>query len=495
MSRGRTGVARRPSGDRAEGSGIPVSRREAGSLRRARRRSRVTRKCLVVVLVLAVLGGAGVAYGLYARLSGNLTAADIDSSLGDDRPAAQSGAMNIALIGSDSREGTNGAYGQGLTSAQSDTLMVLHLSADRKRATVVSVPRDSWVSIPACDLGDGRMSKPETFKINKAFATGSAGGGVAGGAACTIKTLEHNTGLRIDHFAEVNFGGFKDMVNTLGGVRMCLPEAVKDVKAGISLPAGCQVLKGDDALGYARARYSVGDGSDLGRISRQQTMLAALAASVSDKKFDAVSMYKIADAATKSLTVDAKLGKLSEILSLAKTLQSLPKDNLTFLTVPNYPRELDVPSDKANVVWKPEAKDLFTALAQDIPVDEHGKPVHTPAGTKPTAPTPTPTPTPTKSEPAVKADVKVSVLNAAAVTGKAASVASRLRNGDFTVVRVGNASAPLTRTIIEHGPAGKEQARKVADFFGLDHSRLRSKSQAASDVTLLIGSDYKSIGF
>ncbi|GEC10244.1 transcriptional regulator [Streptomyces spinoverrucosus] len=326
---------------------------------------------MVGLLVVAAVTGAGSAVWAYYKLNGNLTTADISGLVGDDRPPAVSTkALNIALIGSDSRKGLDGQYGTGLTSAQSDTLMVLHLSADRKRATVVSVPRDSWVEIPSCDLGDGERSKPHSFKINEAFALGSADGGVAGGAACTIRTLEHNTGLRIDHFVEVNFAGFKDMVNALGGVKMCLEEPVKDTKAHLDLPAGCQTIKDEDALAYVRARYSLGDGSDIGRIGRQQEFLQALADKARSKLFDPAALYAFLDAATKSLTTDTQLGSLSKLTDLAKDLKSVPRDQLTFVTVPNVPRSTVEPSDQANVIWKkPQAQKLFTALARDEPVD------------------------------------------------------------------------------------------------------------------------------
>ncbi|MCY0931635.1 LCP family protein [Streptomyces sp. H27-H1] len=441
---------------------------------------------IIAVLVVAV-GGGSLAYAFYDKLNGNIKTADVTSALGDDRPAqSPPGAVNIALIGSDSRAGTGGAYGKALGSEHSDTLMVLHLSADHKWATAVSLPRDSWVDIPSCDLGGGKTSAPTKAKINSAFAVGgSRGGGAAGGAACTIKTVEQNTGLRIDHFLEIDFSGFSNMVNALGGVQMCLPKAIKDTKASLSLPAGCQKLDGKQALGFARARYALGDGSDIGRIGRQQELLAAMLATVQDKKLDAPAMYRLADAATKSLTVDSKLGGLSGLLGLAKDFQAMPKGGLTFVTVPNYPRELDVPSDKANVVWKTASKDLFTALRDDKPVDKDGRPLSASDDS----------PEPARSGALKRKDIKVTVLNGTDVTGKATGISRKVAADGFRSGATGNAARREPVTVIRYGQGGEQAARTLADALGLDTSRLRQEGgAAASSVTLIIGADYASAG-
>lgn len=159
---------------------------------------------------MLILGVAGVGAWIYQDLDSNINAADLDDKLGEDRPVNLSpGSKNILVVGSDSRDGANAKYGKDLTTMQSDTLMVMHVPANRKWATVVSFPRDSWVQISACDKGDGVTSARHHAKINEAFAIGGAGGEVAEAAACTIKTVEANTGLRIDHFMSVDFQGFK----------------------------------------------------------------------------------------------------------------------------------------------------------------------------------------------------------------------------------------------------------------------------------------------
>ncbi|MGP3690500.1 LCP family protein [Streptomyces sp. IBSNAI002] len=452
------------------------------------RRRRLLRAGAFAALAMT-LGGGALAYACYENLDGNIKSADLAAALGDDRPArSPQGAVNIALIGSDSRAGTGGAYGKGYTSQQSDTLMVLHLSADHRRATVVSLPRDSWVDIPSCDLGDGKTSRPTKAKINSAFAVGSSHGGVAGGAACAIKTVELNTGLHIDHFMEIDFSGFKDVVDALGGVRMCLPQPIADKKASVSLPAGCQTLDGEQALGFARARYSLGDGSDIGRIGRQQELLTEIFRTVQDKKFDAPALYRLADAATGSLTVDNGLGGLSGLLGLARDLQAMPEHGLTFVTVPNQPRALTVPTDKANVVWKPAAAELFAALREDRPVGKDAKPLAEPGSGVPDPGGP--------SASSTRRDTEVSVLNGTGLTGKASEIAAKATADGFGKVTTGNTATREATTVIRYAPGREEAARALAAALGLDPSLLRPADAGAPApaVTLVIGADHSSAG-
>ncbi|MFP8962414.1 LCP family protein [Streptomyces nanhaiensis] len=424
-----------------------------------------------MLAVLTVAGAAG-GWWAYRSLEGNIHSADLDDRLGHTRPANTSpGSMNILVVGSDSRDGTGGEYGKGLETMQSDTLMVVHLPRNREWATVVSFPRDSWVQIPACDRGDGTESAPHKFKINESFAIGGSTGDVAGAAACTIKTLEHNTGLRIDHFVSVDFQGFKGMVNALGGIEICPEEPIRDDKAHLYLEAGCQTIKDEDALGYVRARYGIGDGSDTGRIGRQQEFMRALVAKAKAELTNPAALYDFLDSATASLTTDRDLAGIKPLYDLASTVQDIPRDRLTFLTVPNYPREADVPSDKANVVWQyPQARRLFTALADDEEVDKAALEAET-------------------ADPLYASRVRVRVLNGTGAPGQAGEVAEELRAAGFTVVSVGNADQDAEATSVTH-PAGLErQARVLASR--LPGAGAEQDGDAAPGVvTLTIGTDY-----
>lgn len=358
-------------------------RKSAPAAGRSRRRARgksdgLTRRGRIVawtagIGAVCVLGAGGAGAWIYNDLDGNIHGAHLDGKLGDDRPENLSpGSRNILVVGSDSRSGANARYGgmEGGT-MHSDTLMVLHIPANRKWAAVVSLPRDSWVRIPTCDKGDGTTSEVHHFKINEAFSLGGTGGEVADAAACTIKTIEANTGLRIDNFMSVEFQGFKGMVNALDGVEVCPEQAIHDKKAHLDLEAGCQTIRDEKALGYVRARYSVGDGSDTGRIGRQQEFMSALAEKAKSKITDPVALYKLLQSLTKSLTTDDELAGAKALTGLASELKGIPENRLTFLTVPSYPREADVPTDKANVVWQyPQAATVFTALAKDREIDK-----------------------------------------------------------------------------------------------------------------------------
>ncbi|MEU1535708.1 LCP family protein [Streptomyces fagopyri] len=425
------------------------------------------------VLSAILLAVAGVGAWVYKDLNGNIQAADLDNKLGEDRPANLSpGSKNILLVGSDSRAGGNAKYGKGLTTMQSDTLMVLHIAADRKWATAVSFPRDSWVRIPACAKGDGSTSTVHRFKINEAFAIGGSNGKVADAAACTIKTVERNTGLRIDHFMSIDFQGFKGMVNALDGIEVCPEQAIHDTKAHLDLRAGCQTIRDEKALGYVRARYSVGDGSDLGRIGRQQEFLQALAEKAQSKLTSPGSLYDFLQSATKSLTTDKDLAGIKPLYGLASQVKGIPSDRLAFLTVPNYPREADVPADQANVVWQyPQAADLFTALAKDHEVRKKQLQAKT-------------------ADLVYASSVRVQVLNGTGIGGRAAAVAEQLREVGFTVVATGNAPAPVRTTTVSH-PRGLERQAAVLVSRLPGVAAERTGTATAGAVTLVVGPDFK----
>lgn len=463
---------RRRHGRRAQ----PTRRRrrvEDGSARLTRR-GRIglwTGGALAVVVLVTTGAGAWV----YQGLDGNINSADVDNKLGGDRPVNLSpGSKNILVVGSDSRDGDNAKYGRDLDTMQSDTLMVMHLSADREWATVVSLPRDSWVSLPACDRGNGTKSAPRRSKINAAFAIGGSSGEVSGAAACTIKTVEQSTGLRIDHFMSVDFQGFKGMVNALDGIEVCPETAIRDEKAHLDMEAGCQTIRGEDALGYVRTRYSVGDGSDLGRIGRQQEFMDALAGKARQKLNSPTALYDFLDAATKSLTTDKALAGIKPLSGLASEIKDIPSDRLTFLTVPNYGRVADVPSDKANVVWQyPQAADLFTSLAKDQEVDK--KKVEADA-----------------TGPVYAASVRVQVLNGSGVPGQAAKVAETLRAAGYSITGTGNAPASAEKTAVTYPQGLEAQAGVLASRVPGVTAKPDADAMAGA-ITLVVGADFTGV--
>ncbi|MER6998626.1 LCP family protein [Streptomyces sp. NPDC000410] len=318
---------------------------------------------LVLSFLLLVLAGVG--WWLYEKLDGNitsdLTAAEELERYDKERPLpAAHGAQNILLIGSDSRAGAeNGEYGTDKGIQRSDTTILLHLAADRRSATAVSVPRDLMVTMPGCRTAKGTRSAERFAQFNDAFAIG--------GAACTIRTVERLTGVRIDHHMVVDFRGFKDMVDAVGGVEVCLKEPIDDKDARLKLPAGKRKLLGEDALGFVRARKSLGNGSDTERMDRQQRFLGALFTKVQSNGvlLNPTRLYPVLDAATKSVTTDPGLASLKDLYDLTRAMRNVPAERVRFLTVPRRPYPPDPNRDE---LVEPGASILFERLRKDAPV-------------------------------------------------------------------------------------------------------------------------------
>ncbi|HET9382326.1 MAG TPA: LCP family protein [Streptomyces sp.] len=358
---------------------------------RRRRRRRLGLGGFGVAVLLAAAAGAG--WAAYTKLDGNITpdeaAARELARYEKERPTALvKGAQNILLIGSDSRAGAgNAPYGRDSGTERSDTTILLHLAAGRRSATAVSLPRDLMVDVPACLRPDGSRTAPGFAMFNHAFE--------AGGSACTIRTVERLTGIRVDHHVVVDFHGFKEMVDAVDGVEVCLRAPVSDTAARLRLPAGRVRLDGEQALGYVRARKSLGDGSDTDRMERQQRFLGALVNKVqsNDVLLNPVKLYPVLDAATSSLTTDPKLANLRGLYELVRGLRDIPTERVQFLTVP---RESYVHDANRDQLVEPEAGHLFRRLRRDAPVtvtretprDSAAKSDNSPTG-PPTSTTPT----------------------------------------------------------------------------------------------------------
>ncbi|MEV3978852.1 LCP family protein [Nonomuraea sp. NPDC049758] len=374
---------------------------------------------LTFVLVAVTLGG----YAYYRSVDNEIPRVPVDA--GPSRPP-ETGALNVLLVGSDSREGDNKKYGaksQGL-GERTDTIMVLHISPDRDKATMISFPRDTMVMIPQCRSRTGTMLAGGLRQINSAFNDG--------GIDCTVRTLESLTNIKINHIVKVDFTGFKGIVDALGGIEICLPKAVNDPKAKLVLSAGKHVVKGEQALGYVRTRYTLGDGSDLGRIQRQQVFLTKVLDKITDGGLltDPGKLNAFLRAGAKAVTLDDKL-TLSRMLEIAGSVKGLTAKELKGITVPVEA----YPADKNRVQLKqPDARNFFEAVRSDVNV----------------------TPPSAAAKPKVEnGQVRVQVLNGTTELGKAGQVADELADQGFAVVQVGNA-APVATTSIRY-------AKKDAD--------------------------------
>jgi LCP family protein required for cell wall assembly len=402
----------------------PRGRRGRGS-----RRRRIVGWIAVITTVL-VTGTSLVAYAAYLNTLHSIETFSA-AGLGSHRPPAYGASENILLVGSDSRAGSNEKFGGRFVQGQrSDTMLIVHIRPHHKGAVVVSLPRDSEVPILACkaDTKHGYQGQPavpgQTEMLNATFAFG--------GPLCLWKTVEQETGIRIDHYVGLTFWGFINVINDIGGVNVCLPKSIHDPKSGLNLSAGRHHVKGFEALAFWRERY-VGEGSDLQRIQRQQYLMAGLMQEVKTGGLlsNYPRMYKVLRDTAHALTVDQGLS-LSNMVSLAENLRTLTTKSVRFITVPNQPD----PANQNRVVWtQPQANRLFHAIEHDTSIPKTKK-----AGSQPTT---LGTVSPSK--------VQVEVLNGNGIAGAAGQAAGELTSKGFHVVGATNATnSSYTDSIIEY---------------------------------------------
>ncbi|MCW2755559.1 MAG: LytR family transcriptional regulator [Marmoricola sp.] len=334
-----------------------------------------------------------VLFGAYRYLQGNITSIDMTHLGKRPAPVIVAGPtqpINILVMGSDTRAGANGKGIGGSTPGLSDTTIILHLSANRKFAYGISLPRDAMVERPSCEYKNGSGVDPGGLtQFNAAYAIG--------GPLCTVKTVEHLTGIRINHFVVVDFVGFRSMVDAIGGVTICVPSKVNDDVGHITLPAGTYNVTGQQALDYVRVRHDIGAPTgDIGRMKRQQAFISAMIKKVvsAGTLANPLHLFNFLNAATKSLTTDSQFASLRELADLGASLKNIGLDNVQFITVPWQPYA----PDPNRVEWAPNATRLWYLVKHDRELGSqfNGDAVSPGSGTSPTStPTGTPTATPT----------------------------------------------------------------------------------------------------
>jgi len=279
--------------------------------------------------------------------------------------------INILLVGSDERNGENGAIGGRVAEGmRSDTTMIMHISGDRSRIDVVSIPRDLRVRISDCQMFDGTTVRGWTAKFNTAFSLGGSNGDRAEAAACTMRTVTDFSGVEFNnHYVVIDFYGFEQMIDSLGGVPMCITQDIISPKANLELEAGAQVLDGQTALGFARARTGtgLGDGTDLMRIDRQHELLTNTARKALGLNLltDIQRLTDFVRSGAESLTMDPQLGSITNLGGLAWHLRSFDTANLNFSTIP-WAYAGDASGDV--VMVEAEAQEMFARLVADEPL-------------------------------------------------------------------------------------------------------------------------------
>ncbi|SPE52981.1 putative transcriptional regulator YvhJ [Streptomyces netropsis] len=488
--------------DKPEGNGAATARAGRKATRKAthaknrsakrkrkRTRTRAARIARWTALSLAVivLGTAAAGYFYYEHLNGNLKKGDLN--LGDkrlDRSAANAAGqrpLNILILGSDSRNSKKnvelgGAREDAGRKPLADVQMLVHVSADRSNMSVISVPRDTRVTIPKCtDPEDGTVYK-ETDRqiINTSLMNGGPG--------CTVAAWEELTGIPVDHFMMIDFAGVVSMADAVGGVPVCVDANVYDKDSGLRLTKGSHKVKGEQALQWLRTRHGFEDGSDIGRTHAQHIYMNAMVRQLKGgtKLSDPGQLTDLAEAATKALTVDKDLGSVKKLYDLGNDIKRVPSGRITMATMPwvSDPQDPD-----AHVIPKPgDADKLFSLVRNDIALDGKDKKSDK-GGPKPTVPA------------APKGDIALTVFNGTGTavqppaTRRASDIAEFLVKAGFT--KTTSDSAPRAQadtTITYPKTAERPDAEAVAKALGLPESALRM-SPTVDRVTLVIGSDWR----
>lgn len=422
--------------------------------------------------ILAVTAvGAGVT-SVLGQLGGNITSLDVSDQTGSavigsesvviDESTGETTPFNVLLMGSDSRAGKdNRGYGstaQFGTTERSDTTILLHVSADRSQAVAVSIPRDTLIDLPTCKNANGESVNGGTGKFNEAMTRGGPG--------CTLKAVENMTGIKVDNFMVVDFGGFKAITEAVGGVEICLSEPVNDPLSGLKLSAGNHTISGEEALAFVRARKTLGDGSDTSRIRRQQAFLSSMANKVlsSGTLLNPAALLGVLNAATESLTADPQLANIDNLRELVVSMKDLSPSNITFTTMPWYPA-----GDGANVLMnKKKAKPLLNAIKNDTPWPPKA------ANDQPLLRT-------------VPENIRVEVINGTGVKGAGKTAKKALREQGFIVVNVKNGD-PVAATTLIYDPGWDNSAKTLA--YSASATVQEPVAGIGSTLQLVIGPDF-----
>ncbi|MEO3873270.1 LCP family protein [Nonomuraea sp. B12E4] len=417
----------------------------------------------IAISVTVVLLVAGIAVGIAVKLNGNIKHIDVTADLGATRPPKVAGtAMNVLIVGSDQRDGKNAKYGHHISGERTDTIMLAHVSSKRDNAMVISFPRDSLVQLPACRAtGSLTGQRPHLGMINESFNSGGIG--------CTWKTIESLTHIRIDHFVKVDFTGFKSMVDAVSGVEVCLPTRVDDKKALLHLPAGRQTLNGEQALGYVRARYSLGDGSDIGRIQRQQMFIASMVKKVmsGETLTNPAKLLAFLNAGTKAVTTDPDLTP-NVMKDLAVSMQGLDAGKIRFITTP-WHYSLTQPG---RVEWvQPQAGKLFQIVAKDQSVE----------GVK------------GGQAKVSRSQIQVELRNGTWRGGLATEVAAYLEQRGYHIAHIGDSGKkPQPKTTIMYGPNGETRVPTLTNDLQAAVSK-PVPGATTNRLVLVIGDDWKGL--
>ncbi|CAL9293229.1 MULTISPECIES: LCP family protein [unclassified Streptomyces] len=490
---------RRTAEPPAQGGGRRAAAAAAGGRRRGKAKEKKSRTKKVLmwtggVTAFTLLATGGVAYYLYERLDGNLSTIDV-AGAGGGSGFKKDQAINILVIGTDKRTGDgNSGYGDKNSPGHADTTILLHVSKDRTNATALSIPRDLITDIPECKvrLEDGTE---KTIPAQSGVRFNTSLGQMDRNPGCTMATVHKMTGVPIDHFMMVDFNAVKTLSTAVGGVEVCVEQAVKDKKSGLDLPKGKSVIQGEQALAFVRTRQAFGNKSDLSRIQTQQQFMGSMFRQMksSETLTSPSKLLDLADAATKALTVDDGIGSVKKLQELGMEVAKVDPKNITFATVP----VLDNPHEriKATVVLnEAKAEPLFSIIRNDISLSEVEQKEKDAKNAEKAAQAAL-----LKGPRAEPSEVRVDVYNGSGIRGGAQATINWLQNsaGVLKSTNKANAPAEIAKTTLEFAPNQADQARALADLMGLPATALKQGTADAGErepMTLTLGKDYKGAG-
>ncbi|THA66134.1 LytR family transcriptional regulator [Streptomyces sp. A0958] len=487
----RQGGRRSAGGQRGQERTAP---KDAGPGRRKRKAPKSRGKKALVwtggVMAFLLVGVSAGGYWLYQHFNGNLSTVDIGDRGNKDVITANA-PLNILIIGTDKRTGKgNEGYGDKGSVGHADTNILFHVSEDRTNATALSIPRDLITDIPECRTKQEDGSEkviPGTTHIRFNTSLGQDGRD----PGCTMDTVKELTGLTVDHFMMVDFNAVKELTTAVGGVEVCLAKPVKDKDSHLDLPAGKHKIQGEQALAFVRTRHSFGNQSDLDRIKVQQQFIGSMIRQMKsdDTLTSPTKLYKLADAATKALTVDSAIGTVKKLSSLAQELSKIDTKNITFVTMPviDNPEEVK----HATVVAHPtQAEQLFSMMRDDTSLTEVAAQKKK-AKSKQDALL--------KGTKAAAGDVRVDVYNGGQIAGGAQQTVTWLQNTKGVLKSTNKANAPkkIAKTTLEYAPNQADQARALAEMMGLPGSAMKpgtADAEGLQAMVLTLGADFKAAG-
>ncbi|KJY45180.1 LCP family protein [Streptomyces sp. A1547] len=498
-----------PAAPKAPSPAVPGPRRGDGPPGRRGGRPRKggagggRRKRILVVtggtLAFLLVAGSVGAYLYYDHLNSNLNVTDVgDAGSGGfkkDQP------INILVIGTDKRSGAgNEGYGDAESVGHADTTILFHVSKDRSNATALSIPRDLITNIPACPTKQPDGST-KTIPGQKGTRFNVSLGQEGRDPGCTMRTVKEITGVTVDNFMMVDFNAVKVLSTAVGGVPVCLAKPVDDKDSKLKLDAGEHRLQGEQALAFVRTRHSFGNHGDLDRIKTQQQFLGSMMREMKSKETltSPKKFFSLAEAATKSLTVDSGIGSIDKLTNLAGELKDIDLKNITFTTLPVLDNPAEPEGKKATVVVDQRVADpLLKMIQADVSLTEVEQKEQA-AKDAADAEARSKADALLQGNRAPAGDVRVDVYNGGGPGGAASSTLSWLQNskGVNKASNRGNAPAKVDATQLEYAPNQADQARALADMMGLPATALKMGPADAAPKTpmkLTLGADFKGAG-